>query len=259
MINENFNRINPRRIRRDENGYPYIHLLNTGERIVKVLTQDDTATTAATASLATSVILPKTSGSGVLIDNGYAWADLLGDMKSRSPSTEPSFAQYNGSIYAYRFPTATGVKEMFVEFHIPHDYLPNSALHLHAHWSQNVVDTGGSGSVPGNCKWMFDFTYAKGHGGGAFSTVVSSSVVQQASAVQYTHNIAEVQISSLTPNGNQFSSSLIQVDGLLLVRVYRNSNESDDTLDQPPFLHFVDVHYQSTNVGTKNKAPDFYT
>jgi len=26
-----------------------------------------------------------------------------------------------------------------------------------------------------------------------------------------------------------------------------------------PFVHSIDIHYQSTGVNTKNKAPNFYT
>lgn len=25
------------------------------------------------------------------------------------------------------------------------------------------------------------------------------------------------------------------------------------------FIHYVDIHYQSTNLGTKQKSPDFWT
>lgn len=53
---------------------------------------------------------------------------------------------------------------------------------------------------------------------------------------------------------------VIEVDGLILVRMWRNSTRTADTIDVAPFVHFVDVHYQSNGmIGTKNKNFPFYT
>jgi hypothetical protein len=37
------------------------------------------------------------------------------------------------------------------------------------------------------------------------------------------------------------------------------ATDAEDTLDQHPFCHEVDIHYQSTGMATKSKAPNFYT
>lgn len=37
----------------------------------------------------------------------------------------------------------------------------------------------------------------------------------------------------------------------------KNSANTDMNGDAKPFLHSFDIHYQSTNVATKNKAPNF--
>jgi len=46
----------------------------------------------------------------------------------------------------------------------------------------------------------------------------------------------------------------LEDDGLFLVRADLATSTSTDN----PFLHFVDIHYQSTGIPTKNRAPDFY-
>ena len=38
-----------------------------------------------------------------------------------------------------------------------------------------------------------------------------------------------------------------------------DTTDAEDTPDQDPFCHEVDIHYQSTGMATKNKAPNFYT
>lgn len=213
-------------------------------------------------------VYSKASGYGIQTDPAsptFGFKDLVGAVQTRSPSTEPTFTLYNGTIAAWRFPTAAGVKEIFLEFHMPHDYVPGSNIFIHTHWSQNVVDTGGPAGVPGNVKWYWDVTYAKGYGTpggaarGAFSTVITTSVIQQGSTTQYGHQIAEVQLSATTPSGSQLDSDDLEIDGLILVRCYRNSGDVDDTLDQNPWLHFVDIHYQSTQLATKDKNFPFYT
>jgi hypothetical protein len=179
----------------------------------------------------------------------------------------PDYVVYRGGLYGYRFGTAAPnnhLHEAFIEYHIPHDYVPGSDLYLHVHWSQTTVDTGGTAGVPGVAKWYFEVSYADGHGtpGGAadpFIAPITVSVTQQGSTTQYGHMIAEVQFTNNGGTGGLIDSNTIAVDGLILVRVYRDPGDAADTLNQDTFVHFVDVHYQSTNMATKNKAPNFYS
>jgi hypothetical protein len=46
---------------------------------------------------------------------------------------------------------------------------------------------------------------------------------------------------------------------MLLMRVWRDTTDAEDTLNQHPFCHEVDIHYQSTGMATKSKAPNFYS
>jgi hypothetical protein len=169
-------------------------------------------------------------------------------------------------VYEFRFGTLAPnnhLHESFHRFHVPHDWVPGTDFYIHVHWSQTTVDTGGAAGVPGVAEWMFDITYADGHGtaGGAadpFVAPVTFTVTQQGSTTQYGHMIAEVQISNNGGTGGKFDTNTIQVDGLFLVRLYRDPGSANDTLNQDTFAHFVDMHYLSWNVGTLNKAPNFY-
>ena len=51
--------------------------------------------------------------------------------------------------------------------------------------------------------------------------------------------------------------TLTEPDGLLYVQVKRITNGGSENTDNI-FMITSDVHYQSTNLTTKNKAPDFY-
>jgi len=84
--------------------------------------------------------------------------------------------------------------------------------------------------------------------------------VQAANTTRYQHMIAETALSISGGSGTQLDTDLIEVDGLLFCRLYLDSNDLTDSVAPPdPFVHFVDIHYQSTGVPTKNRAPDFWT
>ena len=221
------------------------------------------------------LVFNKASGNGIQVDPaspGYGWRDITGAIETRTAAgggaaAIPDYVAYRGMIYEWRFGTnapANHLHETFINYHIPHDYAPGTDLFVHVHWSQNVVDTGGAAGVPGVAKWYFDISYADGHGtaGGTadpFISPITVSVTQQGSTTQYGHMIAEVQFSNAGGSGGLLDSNTIRVDGLILTRIYRDPTDVADTLDQDAFVHFCDVHYQSTSIGTKQKSPDFYT
>lgn len=213
-----------------------------------------------------SVTLSKTSGKGLKVDTSaptFPWHDLLGAIAIRGlGAADPSYNVYQGGIRGYQFDPA---EEVFVEFHLPHDYLPGSDIHIHFHHSINGTNTAGvaAGTVNGGTvTWGAEVTYAKGHNQAAFSAPITTTVASGAyAATLYQHYITEVQLSAASPSAAQLDSDIIEVDGLILVRAYLSANDITVVSGaQPdPFLHFVDIHYQSTGIGTKQKAPNFWT
>lgn len=210
-----------------------------------------------------SLIVSKAQGEGSLRvdvdDPTYPWHDILGDLRVLSPgASDPTLDVYRGGVRQFSFSNAQ-VNQVFINYHIPHDYVPGSDLYIHVHWSQIVVDTGGAAGSPGDVKWQWEASYSQGHNQAPFSVPVLPTLVATASAVQYQHLISEVQLSSASPSATQLDSDDIEVDGLILTRFFRDPADGVDTLNQVPFVHYVDIHYQSTGIGTKQKAPPFWT
>ena len=208
-----------------------------------------------------SLVLPKTAGKGILVDLAaptYGWRDMLGPATIRGVGpNDPTLTVYRGNLREFAFAN-NAVNALYFQFHIPHDYVPGSDLYLHVHWSQIAADTGGAGGTPGDVKWSVDVSYSKGHSQEVFNNPFTTSIIQTSSGIPYMHMLPEIQLSSSTPTAIQLDSSNIEVDGLLLMRLFRDPADPQDTLNQLPFLHFMDIHYQSTNLATKQKAPDFY-
>jgi hypothetical protein len=190
---------------------------------------------------------------GYFDNNTWPWKDLKGALaihEQGGTAQDPAYVPFIGNIRAYQFDNVQG-DEIFVEFHMPHDYVIGSPLFLHTHWS-HASATVASGGV----EWKAEVTYAKGHDQATFSTPVEIKMIQDASTTAYQHMIAETQLSSDTPEaGVQLDSADLEPDGLLLLRVTLDANTLSD--GSHPFLHFVDLHYLSTGIGTMDKAPPF--
>lgn len=208
-------------------------------------------------AVAGNIVLPKTAGNGIKIDNTtptFGWRDLLGDVfaKNQGP-TKPTIANYRDNLWDYQF--QVGDEEYF-KFHIPHDWVPGSDIHLHIHWSHNITLVTG-----GNVVFDYEASYSKGHDRGAFHASVSGTLTGNASTTQYQQPITEIQLSAISPSGSQIDTDLLEPDGIILLTGGVNANNitvsSGGVPD--PFVHYIDVHYQSTNIATKDKVPDFYT
>ena len=233
--------------------------------VVKLMESDGAAaevvrfTSDGSAVVSNDLILPKTSGKGIRVDTAaptFGWRDLLGDVSIKTiGANDPDYNNYAAlGIYRYQFKNNV-VTEIFNDYHVPHDYVPGTEVHVHIHWSQTTIDTGGPAAVPGDAKWYFDANYSRGHDRGAFPAGVTTvSVIQTASGTIRKHMIAEVQLST----GGQIGGQDLEPDGIVTVRTYRDAADAADTLDQRPWVHHIDLHYQSTNIATKDKAPDFY-
>lgn len=182
---------------------------------------------------------------GIQIEGNWGWRDLIGTIQVHGITfNDPIFVNYgDSSIRQFQF-SGSIYNEIIVSYHIPHDYVPNTPIHFHMHWS-NAEAVQNAGDVV----WAFNVMYAKGHGQQIFTDVGTYYAIQTSPEVQYKHMIAETA-EILIPG--------LEVDGILLVRTYRDIYNQYDTLLDPVFGHMSDIHYRSNSSATKNKAPNFY-
>jgi hypothetical protein len=204
--------------------------------------------------------LPKTSGTGIKVDQTtptFPWHDIIGPVVPKATGAgHPTRTLYRGTnLYQFAF-AANDVADY--TFHVPHDYVPGTDLYIHVHWSHNGT------AINGTATFDFYTTYAKGHNAssnGNFAAEknvsVSYATVDVATTPQYRHRIDEVQLSSNGGSATLIDSAIIEPDGLLfgLIKVSSLPTITGGNL----FIHTVDLHYQSTAIGTKQKSPPFWT
>lgn len=196
-----------------------------------------------------SITLPKTSGKGLLVDVNnptYCWKDLTGSIgvDVGNAVNRPTFNTFIGGIKCWQFIVND---EVFIHFHMPHDWVPGTDLYIHTHWAHNSATT-----PTGTCTWAFESTFAKGFNQETFDSTVTTSVTASMAIPQYQHIVSETLLSGSA--ANLLNTEDLEVDGIILMKVSLSANTSETN----PFLLFCDIHYQSTNIGTKNKAPGFY-
>lgn len=207
------------------------------------------------------LMIPKTSGLGLKVDSTgtptFPWMDLIGDITPKtSGAGAPTLAAFRGGNVRSFFYSAGDDGDAV--FHVPHDYVPGSDMFLHLHWAHNGT------AISGNLVVDFYLTYAKGHNQANFAAEVNRTLTVStpdiATVPQYRHRVDETQITAASPAASQIDSDIIEVDGLILVRFETTTipTITGGTTNEPAFFT-LDIHYQSTGVGTKQKAPDFWT
>lgn len=204
-----------------------------------------------------NIMVPSQQNKGVKVDSlgtpSFGWHDLHGQLTWSDNEVDSATLQaYNGFIKQLKF---SENKNVNVCFHLPHDYNIGSDLFFHVHWSHaSSTVTGGS------VTWAFEMVGAKGHNQGAFFAPKTISIVHNASTTQYQHMIAETSMSVSGGSLTEIDTDTLEPDYMIFGRLYLDSNDITDSVIQPDvFVHFVDLHYQSTAVPTKNKTPNFWT
>ena len=210
------------------------------------------------------LIFQKASGHGIKLDTTnptFGFADLLGDQFAKNTgATKPTLATYNGVIDAWQFSNGD---EAFLSFHIPHDYVPGTDIHLHIHWSQN-----NAGATGGTIDFKYSAIYAKGHNQASGSIFTSPPITATFSSInindggsglnQYQQHITEVTISAASATATLFDRDDFEPDGVIELTFEMDANNLTGT-PSDPFIHFVDIHYQTTGIiGTKSRTPDYY-
>lgn len=204
-------------------------------------------------------IFPKESGKGILVDVAaptFGWRDLLGLMyPDVSGANRPSLAAFRGgNVRQFAYSAGDLID---VAFHLPHDYLPGSDIYFHVHWMHNGT------AISGNIVFTFYHSYAKGHNQANYTAeknvTLTYATTNIATTPQYRHRIEEVQLSSNGGSATLLDSTTLEPDGVISGQLVMTTIPTiTGGSPNEPFIAYVDLHYQSTGLPTKQKAPNFY-
>jgi hypothetical protein len=205
-----------------------------------------------------NLILPKTSGEGIKVDPTsptFGWKDLLGDVVPKTAGLgAPTLAVFRDNLRWFNYAAAD---DLDILFHIPHDYVQGTDMHLHVHWAHNGTNISGSISA------SVYASYAKGHQQENFPSQITATLtvgsLNITNTPQYHHRVDEIQISSSGGSSSTFNTDLIEPDGVVLIHFNVDTIPTITGGTGKPFIFAIDLHYQSTGLATKNKTPNFYS
>lgn len=194
---------------------------------------------------------------GVLV-----WKDLHGTyIEDVSGPTRPTKAAFRGTIDAFAYSVGDAAD---YQFHMPHDYAPGTDVYLHVHWGHNGT------VISGNMVWTMSVSYATRTATVPYSTfstpittTVDSNTISGTMNItnfpQYCHAVEEIQLSAASPSASQLSTAALSTDGVILLHLSPTTIPTiTGGTPNEPFLFYVDLHYQASYFGTKNKDPNFY-
>ena len=202
--------------------------------------------------------ISKASGDGIKVDTAaptFPWHDLIGMIQpdTSNPTTSPTKEVFRTGVNAFAFNVSDEVDSVF---HIPHDWVLGSDSYMHMHWAHNGT------AISGNIVVGVTATYASRDGATVFHSPVSLvnitvSTPDIATIPQYKHFVTEVPLTTATPSANEIDSDLVEVDGIFLITAKVLTAPAVTAGDF--FIFTGDIHYQSTGIGTKQRADPFYT
>jgi len=210
-----------------------------------------------------SIVLSKAQNSGIKVDidaPGFGWDDITGIVyPDPGGAGAPTLSTYRGGAIR-RYSYGAGDK-CNCEFHIPHDYAMGTDVFVHVHWSHNGT------AISGNMVFTIAHTYAKGHNQGADSVYpaektvsITYPTVDIATTPRYIHRVDEVVISSAGGSATLMDTAAIEPDGVIAINLTATTIPTiTGGAPNAPFIFHVDLHYQTTDVATKNKSPNFWT
>lgn len=177
----------------------------------------------------------------------YGWRDNLSALSAAAVGggvSKPSWGTIRDGLQGWLF-SPTADNELWISFHIDHDYAAGTALFPHIH----VVPITAGGGVT---RWGIEYSFAKGHNQASFgpsTTIYLDGTITAGS--QYRHYIFETSTLSA------ISGADIETDGILLCRIFRNASDPGDTFSTTVAAIFADLHYQTDHIATLEKAPAF--
>lgn len=201
------------------------------------------------AGLNADGIIPAIDGQNTSLKSAdaYVWDDLIQSfvVKSTNGLNNPTFGSWGGNMQGLLF-SPSEMNQVWADYHISHKYAMNTNVFPHIHWLPTTTATG-------VVRWGVEYRYAKGHGQQAFSTPVTFYMEHT-----ITSNSFETHFVTEASNEQSFGAGVLEPDTAIKIRFFRDAAHANDTYPDPVHAWQGDLHYQIGQLGTRNKAPNFF-
>jgi hypothetical protein len=180
---------------------------------------------------------------------GDGWFDNESKLYLRDGPNSADFQPFIGNIVAMRF-IPTELREGFVDYHVRHEWKPGTMMYPHVHF-------GVQAQAAGTVRWGFEYTWANRKG-----SVKGFTKFQPVQTIflEYTLTAADdlEHIVVEAPEGQGIVGTNMEVDAMILCRLYRDAAHVNDTFAHDVFAMNVDLHTETDRYSTPLRVSPFY-
>lgn len=178
------------------------------------------------------------------------WADIVSELYIRGGPSAPTVTQFKGGIYLYEFMPADTL-DVFSNFHIPHTWKVGTMLYPHFHFTT-------TSNASGVVRIGFEYTKANRRETGVTGYTFGAT---QTISVDFTiaSNSADSHFVCEAPNLGGIDGTGLDIDGMVLMRIFREGAHANDTFPDSIWGITADLHIEVAQFATPYRAPDFFT
>lgn len=175
-------------------------------------------------------------------DGEIRWDDLRVVLDNGSSAAQMNYLSGSSGPQIWYFRYNQGTEAMSFTVQLPHTWKEGSTIYPHIHWTPKS-------STTGNVEWNFEYTWVNYDPvtPQVFPAYTTSSVVATGPFTANSH-----MITSLIAADAGISGTGKKISSVLVCRIWRNTDNANDTYNADAGGLFVDFHIQVDSWGSRS-------
>lgn len=171
------------------------------------------------------------------------WDDLRVTLDKGSSAATIDFISGSSGPQIWFFKDNSSVEAMSFTVQLPHSWKVGTEIFPHLHWMPKSTGTG-------NVEWNFEYTWVNYNSvtPEIFPAITTSTVVSTGPFIAKTHLITPLTVSNVGIDGTNKT-----VSSILICRIWRKSDNTNDTYTADAGVLFVDFHYEMDTFGSRSE------
>lgn len=175
-------------------------------------------------------------------DGEVRWDDLRVVLDNGSNAAQIGYLTGSSGPQIWFFRYNQGTEAMSFTVQLPHSWKEGSTIYPHIHWTPKS-------SASGNVEWNFEYTWVNYD---PLTPQVFPAITTNATVASGPFTANSHMITSLTTADAGISGTGKKISSVLVCRIWRNSDNSNDTYNADAGGLFVDFHIQVDSWGSRS-------
>lgn len=171
------------------------------------------------------------------------WEDLRVTLDKGSSSATFDYISGSNGPQIWFFKDNASVEAMSFTVQLPHGWKEGSTIYPHMHWLPKLTATG-------NVEWNFEYTWANNNNSSpeVFPAITTSTFISTGPFTARSFLTTTLSASNVGIDGSGKT-----VSSILICRIWRRSDNPNDTYNADAGVLFLDFHYQMDTFGSRSE------